>query len=73
MQNNSQSKQSTKHSTQLETLLPDLIKHLMWIRFDLNQIEYARSALDFYAELLKDYVDLKKELRKAIDETRSKS
>ena len=58
----------------LETLVADLVKHLMWIRFDLNQTEYARSELKFYAELLEPVgIDLMQEIRKAINEKGSKS
>ena len=58
----------------LETLVADLVKHLLWIRFDLNQTDYARSALKYYDDLLKPVgIDLMEEVRKAINEKGSET
>ena len=58
VQNTTPTALSTKPSTPLETLQPVLIKHLLFMRYQTDQVEYARYALNWYADLMKDFPEI---------------
>ena len=59
-----------RHFMSQEILTNKIIDHVMWMKS--KDIEYARSAFKWYCEKL-PFLDLKTEIKKAIDEKSSKS
>ena len=58
MQNTTPTALSMKPFLLPATLQPVLIKHLLFMRYETNQVEYAQYALNWYADLMKDFPEI---------------